>query len=78
MSRLVIFLKEKLRTTEPNVILELISRPSEGSEEEKKRKVGEFSDLSISVPSSGKFFNQVWLIINKLYQLFILNIPHFL
>ena len=49
----LIFSENKLRTTEPNVILELISRPEAGSEEEKKRKVGEISDLSTSVPRTG-------------------------
>ena len=38
----LIFSENKLRTTEPNVILELVSRPIAGSEEEKKRKVGDF------------------------------------
>ncbi|PWV46204.1 recombinase family protein [Chitinophaga sp. S165] len=54
----LIFSENKYRTTEPNVILELISRPRAGSEEEKKRKVGDFSDLSTSVPSSGRYSNQ--------------------
>jgi hypothetical protein len=41
------------KTAEPNIILELISRPVAGSEEDKKRKVGEFSDLSTNVPRTG-------------------------
>jgi DNA invertase Pin-like site-specific DNA recombinase len=49
----LIFSENKLRTVEPNVILELISRAVAGSEEDEKRKVGEFSDLSTSVPRTG-------------------------
>jgi hypothetical protein len=37
----LIFSENKLPTVKPNVILELISRPVAGSEEDKKRKVGE-------------------------------------
>ena len=49
----LIFSENKFRTTEPNVILELISRPRAGSDDYKKQKVGEFSDLSTSVPRTG-------------------------
>lgn len=43
--------------------------PVAGSEEDKKRKVGEFSDLSIIVPGSGMLSNQIVLI--------MINIEHY-
>ncbi|WP_148230797.1 recombinase family protein [Chitinophaga pinensis] len=49
----LIFSENKFRTTEPNVILELISRPRAGSDDYKKQKVGDFSDLSAFVPRTG-------------------------
>jgi site-specific DNA recombinase len=62
----LIFSENKFRTTEPNIILELISRPRAGSDNHKKQKVGDISDLSALVPSSGNFTNQLLSIISNL------------
>jgi site-specific DNA recombinase len=68
----LIFSENKLRITKPNVILELISRPVVGSEEEKKEKAGD--NLRPFVPSSGSFANQFLQILKKILELKILNI----
>jgi len=49
----LIFSENKFRTTEPNVILELISRPRKDLDHLKKQKVGDISDLSAFVPRTG-------------------------
>ncbi len=49
----LIFQENKVRTTEPNVILELIGRMGKDLDGSKKEKVGEISNLSASVPRTG-------------------------
>ncbi|SHM69974.1 hypothetical protein [Chitinophaga sp. CF418] len=62
----LIFSDNKFRTTEPNIILELISRPIAGSDDYKKAKGRRYLRPFALVPGSGMFSNQVVFIISKL------------
>jgi hypothetical protein len=65
----MIFSDNKFRTTEPNVILELITRPIAGSEEEKKERSENSPTFPLVCPEQEYYYSGYQYFINPESQM---------